>query len=78
MVLSLGDVETEYLFNPIKRLSGIYFTELLGSCLMGSNFSCLCGRVRAMIEAMRRSSDAFPVLVPVASFCDMFIINYTF
>jgi len=34
----LGDVEKEYLFNLIKRLSTIYFAEVLGFCLMGNHF----------------------------------------
>jgi REP element-mobilizing transposase RayT len=37
----LRDVEKEYLFDLIKRLSSIYFTEILGLCLMGNHFHLL-------------------------------------
>jgi len=37
----LGDVEKEYLLNLIKRLSNIYFAEVLGFCLMGNHFHLL-------------------------------------
>ncbi len=39
----LGDVEKEYLLTLIQRLSAVYFTEVLGFCLMGVCFrqSCL-------------------------------------
>ena len=37
----LGDVEREYLLNLIKRLSSVYFTEVLGFCLMGNHFHLL-------------------------------------
>jgi REP element-mobilizing transposase RayT len=37
----LGDVEKEYLLKLIKRLSSIYFTEILGFCLMGNHFHIL-------------------------------------
>ena len=32
----LGDVEKEYLLETIRRLSSIYFAEVLGFCLMGN------------------------------------------
>ena len=34
----LGDVEKEYLLELIKRLSAIYFAEVLGFCVMGTHF----------------------------------------
>jgi len=37
----LGDIEKEYLLNLIKRLSKVYFTEVLGFCLMGNHFHLL-------------------------------------
>jgi len=37
----IGDVEKEYLFKLIKRLSSVYFTEVIGYCLMGNHFHLL-------------------------------------
>lgn len=37
----LGDVEKEYLLSLIQRLSAVYFTEVLGFCLMGNHFHLL-------------------------------------
>ena len=37
----IGDVEKDYLFNLISRLSSIYFTEVIGFCLMGNHFHLL-------------------------------------
>ena len=37
----LGDVEKDYLFDLIKRLSRIYFTEVFGYCIMGNHFHLL-------------------------------------
>ena len=37
----LGDVEKDYLLKLIKRLSQIYFSEVLGFCLMGNHFHLL-------------------------------------
>jgi len=37
----LGDVEKEYLLNLIRRLSSVYFAEVLGFCLMGNHFHLL-------------------------------------
>ena len=33
-VYVMGDIEKEYLFKLIKRLSSVYFAEILGFCLM--------------------------------------------
>ena len=37
----LGDVEKEFLVNLIKRLSKVYFAEVLGFCIMGNHFHLL-------------------------------------
>jgi len=37
----IGDVEKEYLLKLIKRLSSIYFAEVIGFCLMGNHFHIL-------------------------------------
>ena len=37
----LGDIEKEFLLNLIKRLSKVYFAEVLGFCLMGNHFHLL-------------------------------------
>ncbi len=37
----LGDVEKEYLFKLISQLSAVYFTEVIGYCLMGNHFHLL-------------------------------------
>ena len=37
----LGDIEKDYLLSLIKRLSSIYFVEVLGFCVMGNHFHLL-------------------------------------
>ncbi|MFC1862693.1 transposase [Thermodesulfobacteriota bacterium] len=37
----LGDAEKEFLLNLIKRLSKVYFTEVIGFCIMGNHFHLL-------------------------------------
>ena len=37
----LGDIEKEYMLKLIKHLSEIYFSEVLGFCLMGNHFHLL-------------------------------------
>ena len=37
----IGDVEKEYLLKLIKKLSSIYFAEVIGFCLMGNHFHLL-------------------------------------
>ncbi len=37
----LGDVEKDFLLEVIKRYSGLYFTEIIGFCIMGNHFHCL-------------------------------------
>jgi putative transposase len=37
----LEDVEKEFLLNLIKRLSSVYFAEVLGFCIMGTHFHLL-------------------------------------
>jgi len=34
----LGDVEKDHLLGLVKRLSGFYFAEVLGFCIMGNHF----------------------------------------
>ena len=36
-----GDVEKDYFFKVVKRLSKVYFTEILGLCCMGNHFHLL-------------------------------------
>ena len=36
-----GAVENDYFFNLLKRLSRIYFAEVLGFCAMGNHFHLL-------------------------------------
>ena len=37
----IGDVEKEFLLKLIKRFAKLYFTEILGFCLMGNHFHLL-------------------------------------
>ena len=37
----LGDVEKDFLLNLIRRLSRLYFAEIIGFCLMGNHFHLL-------------------------------------
>ena len=37
----LGDVEKDYLLSLIKSLSGIFFVEVFGFCIMGNHFHLL-------------------------------------
>jgi putative transposase len=39
--LVLGDVEKDHLLGVIKRLSGFYFAEVLGFCIMGNHLHLL-------------------------------------
>ena len=36
-----GDVEKDYFFKVVRRLSKVYFTEILGICMMGNHFHML-------------------------------------
>jgi putative transposase len=36
-----GDVEKDYFFKVVKRLSKVYLTEILGICMMGNHFHLL-------------------------------------
>jgi len=38
----MGDVEKDFLLKLTKRLSGLYFAEIIGFCLMGNHFHLLC------------------------------------
>jgi REP element-mobilizing transposase RayT len=48
----LGDIEKDYLLQLIKHFSSIYFTEILGYCLMGNHF-----HVVVRIHPSERYSD---------------------
>jgi len=37
----LKDVEKDFMLDLIKRFSALYFTEILGFCLMGNHFHLL-------------------------------------
>ena len=37
----IGSVEKDYLLKLIKQFSRLYFTEILGFCLMGNHFHLL-------------------------------------
>ena len=37
----MKSVECDFLLGLIKRFSGLYFTEILGFCLMGNHFHLL-------------------------------------
>jgi len=39
--LPLGDVEKEFLVEKIKNFSKVYFTEIMGYCIMGNHFHLL-------------------------------------
>ena len=36
----LKDFENDFMLDLIKRFSSLYFTEILGICLMGNHFIC--------------------------------------
>ena len=38
----LGDVEKDFLLNLIKRLSRLYFAEIIGFTIMGNHIHILC------------------------------------
>jgi len=38
----MEDVEKDFLLNLIRRLSRLYFAEIIGFCLMGNHFHLLC------------------------------------
>ena len=38
----LGDVEKDFLLKLMRRLSGLYFAEIIGFCIMGNHFHLLC------------------------------------
>ena len=37
----LADVEKEFMFGLLKRFAALYFTKILGLCLMGNHFHLL-------------------------------------
>jgi len=38
----IGDVEKDHLLKLLQRLSKLYFSEIIGFCLMGNHFHLLC------------------------------------
>ena len=36
----LGDVEKDFLLKLMRRLSGLYFAEIIGFCIMGNHMLC--------------------------------------
>ena len=65
----LKDVEKDFMLDLIKRFSALYFTEILGFCLMGNHFHLLVKmipedritdeEIQKRIEAFYGSSRAF-------------------
>jgi len=59
----LGDIEKEYMLKLIKRLSGIYFSEVLGFCIIDNHFHLLVrmhpGKVYDDDEIKRRFSQYY-------------------
>jgi len=45
----LGDIEKDFLLKLIKRLSSVYFSEVLGFCVMGNPFTSLFECIREKI-----------------------------
>ena len=50
----MGDIEKDYLLNLIKRLSRVYFSEVLGFCLLGNHFHLLVRMLPTLLN-MRAS-----------------------
>ena len=58
----LKDVEKDFMLNLIKRFSGLYFTEILGFCLMGNHFHLLVKMIpedRFANEEIQKRYEAF-------------------
>ena len=59
----IGDVEKDFLLDLIKRLSRLYFAEIIGVCVMGSHFHLLCrmhlGSEYSDEEIKKRYKDFF-------------------
>jgi hypothetical protein len=55
----LKDVEKDFVLDLIKRFSSLYFTEILGSCLMGNHFHLLVKMIPGddPIEAESQDDD---------------------
>jgi REP element-mobilizing transposase RayT len=57
----LGDVEKDFLLDLLKRFSALYFTEILGFCLMGNHFHLLVKMIpenRFTDEEIKKRFDA--------------------
>ncbi len=48
----LGDGEKDELLKIIKRLSAVYFTEVLGFCIMGNHFQSVHDKVPRTISGV--------------------------
>jgi len=58
----LNDVEKDFMLDLIKRFSALYFTELLGFCLMGNHFHLLVKMIpedRFTDEEIQKRYEAF-------------------
>jgi REP element-mobilizing transposase RayT len=58
----LKDVEKDFMLGLIKRFSSLYFTEILGFCLMGNHFHLLVKMIpenRFTDEEIQKRFDAF-------------------
>ena len=42
----LKDVEKDFMLDLIKRFASLYFTEILGFCLMGNHFHLLVNQLK--------------------------------
>ena len=58
----LKDVEKDFMLDLIKKLSALYFTEILGFCLMGNHFHLLVKMIpedRFSDEQIQKRFEAF-------------------
>src|SRR5210317_61196 len=58
----LKDVEKDFMLDLIKRFSALYFTEILGFCLMGNHFHLLVKMIpedRFTDEEIQNRVEAF-------------------
>ena len=58
----LQDVEKDFMLDLIKRFSALYFTEILGFCLMGNHFHLLVKMIpgdRFTDEEIRKRFEAY-------------------
>jgi len=58
----MGDIEKDFLLGLIKRFSRLYFTEIIGFCLMGNHFHLLTKMIpetKYSDEQIRKRYEAF-------------------